>query len=107
MIDRRNDEDGFRVLDGVALVMGAAVASVHIRGIIRDDLTGFGWALVWCTFTWVSLTATGPFLVLGPPVCPPDAGISPGRRSSLGVARISLALERPAAIDDRRRDVRV
>ncbi|SIN99434.1 hypothetical protein SAMN05444166_1953 [Singulisphaera sp. GP187] len=64
MMDRMNDENGFRVLDGVALVMGAAVASVHLREIIRENLTSFGWGLVWCTFTWVSITATGPFLFL-------------------------------------------
>jgi hypothetical protein len=45
-------------------VTGAAVASVHIRSVIRDNLNGFGWVLVWCTFTWVALTATGPFLFL-------------------------------------------
>lgn len=64
MIDPMNGGDGFRVLDGVALVMGAAVASVHMREIIRDNLSGFGWTLVWWTFTWVALTATGPFLLL-------------------------------------------
>jgi hypothetical protein len=64
MMDRAGGGDGFRVLDGAALVMGAAVASVHIRNIIRDNLSGFGWVLVWCTFTWVALTATGPFLFL-------------------------------------------
>src|SRR3954454_17240830 len=64
MMGRAGAGDGFRVLDGAALVMGAAVASVHIRYIIRDNLSGFGWVLVWCTFAWVSLTATGPFLFL-------------------------------------------
>jgi hypothetical protein len=65
MMDRAGGGEGFRVLDGAALVMGAAVASVHIRYIIRDNLNAFGWILVWCTFSWVSLTATGPFLFLG------------------------------------------
>src|SRR5215212_8908748 len=64
MMERVEPGDGFTVLDGVALVMGAAVDSVHIRGVIRDDLNAFGWALVWFTFTWVALTATGPFLFL-------------------------------------------
>lgn len=64
MMERAETGDGFSVLDGVALVMGAAVASVHIRGVIRDGLTGFFWVLVWVTFTWVALTATGPFLFL-------------------------------------------
>jgi hypothetical protein len=64
MMDRAAGGDGFRVLDGAALVMGAAVASVHIRNIIHDNLGAGGWVLVWCTFTWVALTATGPFLFL-------------------------------------------
>ena len=55
---------GFSVLDGVALVTGAAVASVHLRGIIRETLSGFGWALVWATFAWITLTAAGPFVFL-------------------------------------------
>ena len=62
MMERVEPGEGFTVLDGVALVMGAAVASVHLRGVIRDDLNAFGWALAWFTFTWIALTATGPFL---------------------------------------------
>lgn len=65
MMDRAGVGEGFSVLDGAALVMGAAVASVHIRYIIRDNLSEFGWVLVWCTFSWISLTATGPFLFIG------------------------------------------
>lgn len=64
MMEREGEVTGFRVLDGVALVMGAAVGSVHIRSVIRDNLNGFGWVLVWLTFSWVALTATGPFLFL-------------------------------------------
>ena len=47
MMERVEPGEGFTVLDGVALVMGAAVASVHLRGVIRDDLNAFGWALAW------------------------------------------------------------
>lgn len=64
MMEREGNYSGFRVLDGVALVIGAAVASVHIRSVIRDDLNGFGWVLVWLTFTWVAVTAAGPFMLL-------------------------------------------
>jgi hypothetical protein len=64
MSDRGEPGSGLSVLDSVALVMGASVASVHIRHVIREDLTMFGWLLVWCTFTWVTLTAAGPFLFL-------------------------------------------
>jgi hypothetical protein len=55
---------GFTVLDGAALVAGAAVASVHIRGVITSELIGPGWAMVWGAFFWVALTAAGPFLFL-------------------------------------------
>ncbi len=57
---------GFSVLDGAAIVTGAAVASIHIRGVIRagDHLAAPGWLLIWGTFAWVALTAAGPFLFL-------------------------------------------
>ena len=64
MREQAESGSGFSVLDGVALVTGAAVASVHIRGVIRAGLNGFGWALIWGTFTWVALTAAGPFVFL-------------------------------------------
>ena len=48
----------------VAVVTGAAVASVHIRAIMRDNLSTFGWVLVWATFTWIAITAAGPFVFL-------------------------------------------
>jgi hypothetical protein len=56
--------EGLSVLDGAAIVTGAAVASIHIRGVIRDDLAAPGWVLVWGTFAWVALTAAGPFVFL-------------------------------------------
>src|SRR4051812_19676204 len=56
--------DGFSVLDGVALVAGAAVASVHMRGVLVEELFGPGWVIVVGTFAWVALTAAGPFLFL-------------------------------------------
>jgi hypothetical protein len=56
--------EGFSVLDGVALVAGAAVASVHMRGVLVEDLFGPGWVIVLGTFAWVAVTAAGPFLFL-------------------------------------------
>ncbi len=52
------------VLDGVALVMGSAIASVHILRIIRSGLSAWGWALVCLVFVWVGVTASGPFVFL-------------------------------------------
>jgi hypothetical protein len=53
---------GISVLDGVALVAGAAVASVHLMGLLRQTEPGEVWVLFWGAFAWVTLTATGPFL---------------------------------------------
>ena len=66
MRDRTEPGGGFSVLDGAAIVTGAAVASIHIRGVIRDSdhLAAPGWFLIWGTFAWVALTAAGPFLFL-------------------------------------------
>jgi hypothetical protein len=55
---------GVTVLDGAALVAGAAVASVHVRDVVPTGPVGSGWAVVLLTFLWVALTAAGPFLFL-------------------------------------------
>ena len=52
------------VLDGLALVMGSAIASVHILRIMRGGLSAGGWVMVCLTFTWVALTSSGPFIFL-------------------------------------------
>jgi hypothetical protein len=56
--------DGLSVLDGGALVMGSAIASVHILRAMRTDLSGAGWLMMAVTFTWVAITAAGPFVYL-------------------------------------------
>lgn len=63
-MERINSGDGFSVLDGAALVMGSAIGSIHSLRVVRSDLTGAGWAMLWLTFAWVAVTATGPFLYL-------------------------------------------
>lgn len=56
---------GFTVLDGAALVLGAAVASVHMRDLVaQQPLSAAGWALAWLTFTGLAATAGGPFILL-------------------------------------------
>jgi hypothetical protein len=52
------------VLDITALVIGAAVASVHLRHLIEPGLTAAGWGMVWVTFAGVAISAAGPFVVL-------------------------------------------
>lgn len=55
---------GLTLLDGAALVIGAAVASAHVRGAFPGGLSGAGWAFVWITFAGIALTAAGPFVFL-------------------------------------------
>jgi hypothetical protein len=64
-MDRIDTGGGFSVLDGASLVMGSAIASIHTLRVMRSDLTGAGWVMIWITFAWVAVTAAGPFLFLG------------------------------------------
>jgi len=64
-MERIDTGDGLSVLDGGALVMGSAIASVHILRAMRNDLSGAGWLMMGITFTWVAITAAGPFIYLG------------------------------------------
>ena len=64
MADRAEAGGGFTVLDGVALVTGAAVASVHIRSAVPEFDGPVDWAWAWCLFIWLSLTSAGPFVFL-------------------------------------------
>lgn len=64
MEERTESGGGFTLLDGAALVIGAAVASVHMREAVTSSLLPLGWGLVWITFTGVALSAAGPFIFL-------------------------------------------
>ena len=64
MLERNELPGGFTVLDGGAIVAGAAVSAVHLRGVIDEPFTGPGWILAWATFALIALTAAGPFLFL-------------------------------------------
>lgn len=55
---------GFTVLDGIALVTGAALASAHVRGPFLDQARGPGWIFVVLVFGGLALTASGPFVLL-------------------------------------------
>jgi hypothetical protein len=61
-MERIDTGEGFTILDGGALVMGSAIASIHILGVRRWELSGSGWLMVAITFTWTAVTASGPFL---------------------------------------------
>jgi hypothetical protein len=55
---------GLTLLDVAALVTGAAVASVHIRGAVPNPVASAGSVLVWLTFAGVAVTAAGPLVFL-------------------------------------------
>ena len=55
---------GFSVLDLAALVMGSAIASIHVMRVIREDLSTGGWIMIGLVFVGVTLTAAGPFVFL-------------------------------------------
>jgi hypothetical protein len=61
---RDSPGEGFSVLDGVALVAGAAVASVHVRSAFGESFFGPGWVITFGVFLGVGVTAAGPFLYL-------------------------------------------
>jgi hypothetical protein len=63
-MERIDEGEGFSILDGAALVMGSAIASIHILGVRRWGLSGANWVIVALTFASVALTATGPFIFL-------------------------------------------
>jgi hypothetical protein len=57
---------GITMLDGAALVTGAAVASVHFRE-FTDEMSGLtilGWTMLLAAFAWLAVTAAGPFVFL-------------------------------------------
>jgi hypothetical protein len=64
MVDRVETGGGFTVLDGVALVTGAAVASVHVRSAVPRIGGPVVWFWAWCLFSWLALTSGGPFVFL-------------------------------------------
>jgi hypothetical protein len=63
-MERADSGGGFTVLDGIALVIGAAIASIHVLRVLRTDLSIAGWSMLWLAFAWVAVTAAGPFLFL-------------------------------------------
>jgi len=64
VIAQDESRGGFSVLDGAVVVSGAAVASVHIRGVMSENLSRPGSILIWGCFAWIAVTASGPFLLL-------------------------------------------
>jgi len=63
-MERIDTGDGLSVLDGGALVMGSAIASIHVLRIMREELSAGGWIMICLVFGGVTLTAAGPFVFL-------------------------------------------
>ncbi len=55
---------GLSVLDITSLVSGAAVASVHVSGPMREEASAVGGPFLWAVFLWIGVTSAGPFLYL-------------------------------------------
>ncbi len=55
---------GFTLLDGCSMVLGAAIAAVHVRVFHPTPHHLAGWVLVGGLFGLLSLTASGPFLYM-------------------------------------------
>ena len=54
---------GVSLWDAAAVVAGAGVAALHLRGVLAaEPVVGPGWVVVWGTFAWVALSASGPFV---------------------------------------------
>ncbi len=58
----RYEPEGLSTLDGVALVTGAAMASIHVRALFTDLPGPFTIALIVVLFCWMSLASAGPFV---------------------------------------------
>lgn len=56
---------GLTMLDAAALVLGAAVGSVHLRPFATRGLNTGDSLLFWPAFLGIALTASGPFILLG------------------------------------------
>ena len=90
-MERIDPGTDINVLDGVSLVMGSAIASVHILRLIRSEFTGAGWVMVWITFALVAVTATGPFIFLARRFSRRLPGYPEDRRPPVGPAGPPLA----------------
>jgi len=63
-MDQVRASGGFSVLDLVAIVMGSAIASIHVLRIMREELSAGAWIMLCLVFCGVGLTAAGPFVFL-------------------------------------------
>jgi hypothetical protein len=92
--------NGFGVLDGAALVMGSAIASIHILGVRRWNVSVTGWIMVAITFGWVGLTAAGPFIYVARRFArrlPHYPGVGDRLWAVLGIPWVATALVQSAA----------
>ena len=60
----RDISRGFTLLDLGAMIMGAAIASIHVRLVAPSPRGAIEWGLVAALFAWLTITAAGPFLYM-------------------------------------------
>lgn len=58
------DSTNFTLLDGGAMLPGAALAAVHLRQAFPDPQGRAGWCIAGALFAWLAVTAAGPFVYL-------------------------------------------
>ena len=97
-MERIDQGGGFSVLDGAALVVGAAIASVHVLGIRRSDLSGGGWIMIALTFCWVCADGGWPIPLSGPEIHPVVAELSQGWGPPLGDAWTAVVRDRSSSV---------
>ena len=90
-MERVEAGNGFSVLDGAALVMGSAIASIHILGVRRWNVSVAGWIMVAITFGWVGIDGCGSIHLRGTAVRQTTPTLPRDRRPPLGGAWYTLA----------------
>jgi hypothetical protein len=53
---------GVSVLDGAGMIAGAAVAAVHLRGLLTGSACAPGAVVGWGCFAWITVSSAGPFV---------------------------------------------
>ncbi|ADV60811.1 hypothetical protein Isop_0214 [Isosphaera pallida ATCC 43644] len=59
----RNDAGAFGVLDGVSLVAGGAIASLHLRDVVPSDPSSASALMALAMIVGIGVTASGPLIV--------------------------------------------
>ena len=83
-MDAKDQSGRVTVLDVVAVVMGSAIASLHVLRVMRSGLSVAGWAMVGLTFALAGRHRLGAIPLRRPSRHPSAARLSRRRRPTLG-----------------------